>query len=255
TSGGAIYVPDEYSQLTVNKHWVNSDGTAAKPGASSVKVDLYRVTKKLNAVKVTVDLVNGWNQTQTYEYMVAKGSTIGLSWESSGAINDGGIASVMVNGIDQKLTPGSKKFTSGALNQDTRIIIKTNHYIHGLDDRDVKVTKTNPQMSIDKDSKTLVDTVNLSSAYNWQKTWSNLHHEDENGNTYYYYVEEESVPGYKTSYRNNNGIKYGQIDVINQEKNEFYHLPQSGGRGLYALLVLGTAIVASGLAFRRKKFN
>lgn len=57
-------MPDDYSQLTVTKHWINSDGTAAKPGASSVKVDLYRVTKKLNAVKVKVKVVDVNNQTK-----------------------------------------------------------------------------------------------------------------------------------------------------------------------------------------------
>ena len=253
SADGLIYVPDSYNQLKVSKTWLNHDGTTGDAGAEDVTVHLYRAPKKLNAVKVTVDLVDAWN-TKTYPpYMVAKGSTIGLSWESPGAIND--IASVMVNGIDQKLTPGSKKFTSGALNQDTRIIIKTNHYIHGLDEHDVKVTKTNPQMAIDKDNKTLVDTVKLSSANNWQHVWNNLPQEDKDGNSLVYFVEEEAVPGYTSSYRNNDGIKNGEINILNQAKSENMTLPQSGGRGLYAFLVLGTAIVASGLAFRRKKFN
>lgn len=254
SAGGSIYVPDSYSQLKVSKTWLNHDGTTGDAGAEDVTVHLYKAPKKLNAVKVTVDLVDAWN-TKTYEYMVAKGSTIGLSWELPGAINDGGIASVMVNGINQKLTPGSKKFTSGALNQDTRIIIKTNHYIHGLDDGDVVVTRTNPQMAIDKDDKTLVDTVKLSSANNWQHVWNSLPQEDKDGNSLVYFVEEEAVPGYTSSYRNNDGIKNGEISILNQAKSENMILPQSGGRGLYAFLVLGTAIVASGLAFRRKKFN
>ncbi|MDD6407097.1 MAG: Cna B-type domain-containing protein [Lactobacillus equicursoris] len=269
TSGGAIYVPDEYSQLTVNKHWVNSDGTAAKPGASSVKVDLYRVTKKLNAVKVKVVLYNpnfGLYQNNDKDnkpffdrtYSIEKGSTITIH----GADNkDNAVKLQWVffnrtvsypDNNQPNLDPNATSYTSPQLNSDTTIVAKESS---GCWTTDVRIDKEDPQPIVDQTTKTKVETVTLDASNNWQKTWNNLPHEDENGNTYYYYVEEEAVLGYKTSYRNNNGVKYGQIDVINQEKNEFYHLPQSGGRGLYALLVLGTAIVASGLAFRRKKFN
>ena len=157
---------------------------------------------------------------------------------------------INVNGISQTFAKNDTSFTLSTVNSDTTIQIKTKGWANAP-----AVKYQDPQPMIDQSTKTKVETVTLDASNNWQKTWNNLPHEDEYGNTYDYYVEEESVPGYKTSYRNNDGVKYGQIDVINQEKNEFYHLPQSGGRGLYALLVLGTAIVASGLAFRRKKFN
>lgn len=255
TAGGAIYVPDDYSQLTVSKHWVNSDGTAAKPGASSVKVDLYRVTKKLNAVKVKVEVVDAWNKTVLDEpepYLIAKGSSFSIDWGQWDIESKGfdWINVTDVNGIPQTFAKTDTSITLSAVNSDTTIQIKTNGWA-----KEPAVKYQGPQPMIDQSTKKKVETVTLDASNNWQKTWDNLPHEDENGDTYYYYVEEESVPGYKTSYRNNDGIKYGQIDVINQEKNEFYHLPQSGGRGLYALQVLGTAIVASGLAFRRKKFN
>ena len=243
-------MPDDYSQLTVTKHWINSDGTAAKPGASSVKVDLYRVTKKLNAVKVKVKVVDGWNQTKLEkEYPIAKGGSFAIDWGQWG-MDSQGFDWINVNGISQTFAKNDTSFTLSTVNSDTTIQIKTKGWANAP-----AVKYQDPQPMIDQSTKTKVETVTLDASNNWQKTWNNLPHEDEYGNTYDYYVEEESVPGYKTSYRNNDGVKYGQIDVINQEKNEFYHLPQSGGRGLYALLVLGTAIVASGLAFRRKKFN
>lgn len=271
TAGGAIYVPDDYSQLTVAKHWVNSDGTAAKPGASSVKVDLYRVTKKLNSINVRViianpnfgnnDHSNDPNNKPFFDktYSIEKGSTITIH----GADNDGNAVKLQwilfnrmvsyTDNIQPNLDPNATSYTSPQLNSDTTIFAKESSNCWTTN---VLVDKEDPQPIMDQTTKTKVEpTVTLDASNNWQKTWNNLPHEDENGNTYYYYVEEESVPGYKTSYRNNDGVKYGQIDVINQEKNEFYHLPQSGGRGLYAFLVLGTAIVASGLAFRRKKFN
>lgn len=259
-AGGAIYVPDDYSQLTVTKHWINSDGTAAKPGASSVKVDLYRVTKKMNAVKVKVVLYNpnfGKYENSTdnnpffeEEYQVEKGTSITIHGDAYG--NTPKYEWLTINGINQTVDPNAGTYTSPKLNSDTTIVAKTNNWV---DTEKIVVEKEDPQPIMDQTTKTKVETVTLDASNNWQKTWDNLPHEDEYSNTYYYYVEEESVPGYKTSYRNNDGVKYGQIDVINQEKNEFYHLPQSGGRGLYALQVLGTAIVASGLAFRRKKIN
>lgn len=255
TAGGAIYVPDDYSQLTVTKHWINSDGTAAKPGASSVKVDLYRFTKKLNAVKVKVKVVDAWDRTQfEKEYSIAKGSSFAINWKPGEDMNSQGfdwINVTDVNGISQTFAKTDTSFTLSAVNSDTTIQIKTKDWVKAP----TTVKYQDPQPMIDQSTKTKVETVTLDASNNWQKTWDKLPHKDGDGNTYYYSVEEESVPGYKTSYRNNDGVKYGQIDVINQEKNELYHLPQSGGRGLYAFLVLGTAIVASGLAFRRKKFN
>lgn len=256
TAGGTFYVPDDYSQLTVTKHWINSDGTVAKPGASSVKVDLYRVTKKLNAVKVKVNVVDAWNKPVLDEkYSIARGSSFAIDWGQWDIESKGfdWINVTDVNGIRQTFAKTDTSFTLSAVNSDTTIQIKTKGWVNAPKPDEVKYQ--GPQPMIDQSTKTKVETVTLDALNNWQKTWKNLPHEDEYGNTYYYYVEEESVPGYKTSYRNNDGVKYGQIDVINQEKNEFYHLPQSGGRGLYALQVLGTAIVASGLAFRRKKTN
>ncbi|MST79862.1 Cna B-type domain-containing protein [Lactobacillus equicursoris] len=257
---GAIYVPDQYTQLKVAKKWVDSDGTAAKPGASNVKVDLYRVTKKMNAIKVKVVLYNpnfgkyenskDNNPFFEEEYQVEKGTSITIHGDAYG--NTPKYEWLTINGINQTVDPNAGTYTSPKLNSDTTIVAKTNNWV---DTEKIVVEKEDPQPIMDQTTKTKVETVTLDASNNWQKTWDKLPHEDENGNTYYYKVEEESVPGYKTSYRNNDGVKYGQIDVINQEKNEVYHLPQSGGRGLYAFLVLGTAIVASGLAFRRKKFN
>lgn len=250
SAGGSIYVTDSYCQLKVSKTWLNHDGTKGEAGVPEITVHLYKATKKLNGVKVKVTVLDGWGNTKfNYDWAVAKGTTVGLSWEKQGAIDGSGLASAMVNGIDQNLH-GSKAFTSSALNEDTNIVIKANSWIGSPE-----IDKADPQLAIDQTSKTLVDTVKLSSANNWQHVWNNLPQEDKDGNSLVYFAEEEVVPGYSSSYRNNNGIKNGEITILNQAKSENFSLPQSGGRGLYALLVLGTEIVASGLAFRWKKFN
>lgn len=253
SAGGSIYVPDSYSQLKVSKTWLNHDGTTGDAGAEDVTVHLYRAPKKMNSVKVEVKLLQPWESDSKgydYDWQVAKGSTVSLSWEKSGQINDGGLASVMVNGIDQKLTPGSKKFTSSALNQDTKIVIKSKGWMNSPD-----VTRINPQMTIDKDNKTLVDTVKLSSANNWQYVWSDLPQEDKDGNSLVYFVEEEAVPGYTSSYRNNNGIKNGEITILNQAKGDNFTLPHAGASGVWAYVAIGVSVALTGLAFSRKEKN
>ncbi len=165
TAGGAIYVPDDYSQLTVTKHWINSDGTAAKPGASSVKVDLYRVTKKLNAVKVKVKVVDVNNQTKfEKECSIAKGSSFAIDWGQYG-MESQGFDWINVNGISQTFAKTDTSFTLSAVNSDTTIQIKTKGWSNTPD-----VKYQDPQSMIDQSTKTKVETVTLDASNNWQKT-------------------------------------------------------------------------------------
>lgn len=58
SDGGKMYVTNEYTRVTVQKNWANADGSeASAPSGSSVRLQLYRSTKKMDssdAVKVTV---------------------------------------------------------------------------------------------------------------------------------------------------------------------------------------------------------
>ncbi|MGM9905546.1 SpaA isopeptide-forming pilin-related protein [Lactobacillus sp.] len=251
SAGGSIYVPDSYCQLKVSKTWLNHDGTAGQAGVPEITVHLYRAVKKLDGVKVKVTVIDGWGNTNSsYDWTVAKGSTVSLSWEKQGAIDSSGLASVLVNGIDQQLQSGSKAFASSALNEDTNIVIKANSWINSPE-----IDKTDPQLAIDQTSKTLVDTVKLSSANNWQYVWSDLPQEDKDGNSLVYFAEEEAVPGYTSSYRNNNGIKNGEITILNQAKSENFALPKAGATGIWAYAAIGVsaALTASWTARRKKK--
>lgn len=251
SADGSIYVPDSYSQLKVSKTWLNHDGTAGQVGVPEITVHLYRAVKKLDGVKVKVTVIDGWGNTKfSYDWTVAKGSTVGLSWEKQGVINDSGLASAMVNGIDQHLQSGSKSFTSSAINEDTNIVIKANSWIESPE-----IDKTDPQLAIDQTSKTLVDTVKLSKANNWQYVWSGLPQKDIDGNSLVYFAEEEAVPGYTSSYRNNDGIKNGEITILNQAKSENFALPQAGASGIWAYAAIGVsaALTASWTARRKKK--
>lgn len=250
SSGGSIYVPDSYCQLKVSKTWLNHDGTAGQAGVPEITVRLYRAVKKLDGVKVKVTVMTPWGVANSYDWTVAKGSKVSLSWEKQGAIADSGLASVLVNGIDQNLPSGSKAFTSSALNEDADIVIKANNWIGSPE-----IDKTDPQLAIDQTSKTLVDTVKLSKTNNWQYVWSDLPQKDLDGNSLVYFAEEEAVPGYTSSYRNNEGIKNGEITILNQAKSEKFALPKAGAGGIWAYAAIGVsaALTVSWTARRKKK--
>lgn len=250
SAGGLIYVPDSYCQLKVSKTWLNHDGTAGQAGVPEITVHLYQAVKKLDGVKVKVTVMDPWKVVYSDDWTVAKGSKVSLSWKKQGSIDDSGLASAMVNGIDQQLQSGSKAFTSSALNEDSTIVIKTNNWANLPE-----IDKTDPQLAIDQTSKTLVNTVKLSSAKKWQYVWSDLPQKDSDGNSLVYFAEEEAVPGYTSSYRNNNGIKNGEITILNQAKSENFALPEAGASGIWAYAAIGVsaALTASWTARRKKK--
>lgn len=234
---GSLYVPNAATDLTVTKKWLNSDGSeSSKAGASSVKVNLYKQTT--DGVNVKLYMTDASGKTTGKDYSVKKGTKIGFSWASS-------LYSVIVNGEEQKLASGAKTFTSDKLDENTTIVVKSSG-----DLGDPEVTKTDATVASDK---TLVDTVSLSDADNWQYTWSKLARQDENGNNLLYTVKEEAVSGYITSYSNNDGIASGEITIKNKQKSNIdYTLPATGGPGLYLYLLIGLGTVICGFALGRK---
>lgn len=236
-AAGSLYVPNAATDLTVTKKWLNSDGSeSSKAGASSVKVNLYKQTT--DGVNVKLYMTDASGKTTSKDYSVKKGTTIGFSWSSS-------LSSVTVNGEEQKLASGAKTFTSDKLDENTTIVVKSSG-----DLGDPEVSKTDATVSSDQ---TLVDTVSLSDANNWQYTWSKLARQDENGNKLLYTVKEEAVSGYTTSYSNNDGIASGEITIKNKQKSNIdYTLPATGGPGLYLYLIIGLGTIICGFALGRK---
>lgn len=79
-NGGEIIVPNEYTQLTVNKTWQNADGSKAdKPGENFVDVKLYRYIKKPDGIKVTLITDNSYKNISK-EFAVDSGSTFTVEW-------------------------------------------------------------------------------------------------------------------------------------------------------------------------------
>lgn len=235
-AAGSLYVPNDATDLTVTKKWLNSDGSAGKAGASNVKVSLYKQTT--DGVNVKLYMTDASGKTTSKDYSVKKGTKIGFSWASS-------LSSVTVNGEEQKLASGAKTFTSNKLGENTTIVVKSSGNLG-----DPEATKTDAIVASDQ---TLVDTVSLSDSNNWQYTWSKLARKDKSGNNLLYTVKEEAVSGYITSYSNNDGIASGEITIKNKQKSNIdYTLPATGGPGLYLYLIIGLGTVICGFALGRK---
>ncbi|MCF0122991.1 MAG: Cna B-type domain-containing protein, partial [Ruminiclostridium sp.] len=82
----------------------------------------------------------------------------------------------------------------------------------------------------------------------WSYTISGLPYAPTNtdntaGTPYKYTVQEASLSGYQASYTNNDGISSGTISIFNQEESDDgYVLPKTGGAGTTGILTAGAAL-------------
>lgn len=254
-NGGKIIVPNEYTKLTVNKTWLNADGSKAdQPGANSVDLKLYRYIKKSDGIKVTLIMKNNY-ENKTGVFTVDRNSAFTVKW---GQYDTSGIQSVLVNGKEMSVTD-DHKFTSPPLTGDTTIQITSKDWFH-----DPTYEFKNPQTAIDESTKTCVSSFKLQEntqkpEENWSKTFNDLPTKDGN-NEYVYAVEETTqLNGYETKYYGNK-VKSGTIAVANRKKpdtpgKEETVLPSTGGKGTTMFYVAGVLLIslASILLIRRYK--
>lgn len=58
----SLYVPNDSNSISVKKVWVDQENKGTSPGTNSVKVQLYRVTKRKRTYNVTLHFINNeWN--------------------------------------------------------------------------------------------------------------------------------------------------------------------------------------------------
>lgn len=254
-NGGKIIVPNEYTKLTVNKTWLNADGSKAdQPGANSVDLKLYRYIKKSDGIKVTLIMKNNY-ENKTGVFTVDRNSAFTVKW---GQYDTSGIQSVLVNGKEMSVTD-DHKFTSPSLTSDATIQITSKDWFH-----DPTYEFKNPQTAIDESSKTEISSFTLQgntqkAEENWSKTFNNLPTKDGN-NEYVYAVEETTqLNGYETKYYGNK-VKSGTIAVANRKKPDTPKtpetvLPSTGGKGTTMFYAAGLLLIslASFLFIRRYK--
>lgn len=263
-SGGALYIPNTYTRLTVSKKWANSDGTpAASPKDASVKVQLYQSTQKNDpddTCTVTITLRadteearKDWAKDKTITERVKRGTAFKMTvsdWNIAFSVAIGGDAPVSYanTGVDHTEVSVPSAATNG---EELSIVVLEPG--NAVNDKNVTVSEKEKPNDILTNKTAYGDAVTLSSP-NWSHNWDDLPTKDAEGHPLYYTVEEISGPsGYTTTYANNEGIQTGTI-VVTNTLPEGYVLPKTGGSGTGRYLATGMAIVVATAALlaRRK---
>ena len=248
--GGGLYVPNDYTQISVKKVWVDNNNNKTKPGADSVvKVRLYRQSSKLEGYTLTINIEGRSEITQTKVIKQNSPVTVCLDgWDNYYTIKDdeGNVTEM------DSVGKGSVEYKIDNLKKDTTLnIMSSNAY---------NVTPTiknyKEAASIPYGDKTFVEDVTLNNGNEWSKVWDGLEVRDNDGNPYYYTVEEVNPPsGSSVSYTNNNGIRSGDITVTN--KISTYTLPETGGSGTLPFITIGASLMGfallCGYSMRRRR--
>ena len=249
----SLYVPNDSNSISVKKVWVDQENKGTSPGTNSVKVQLYRVTKKKKTFNVTLHFINNeWNSfIKTVQAAQNKPLHIeDLNW----SISENFVKSnfeVTKNGNNFGTVTCSKEGTTGIINIQTEpitencdIYITANNNAFWFSDN-VSITHDDPEIETTKQPKG--DSVTLDESNNWSHTWNDLTSKSESGEDYYYTVEEVGAPsGYQVSYTNNDGIQEGDITVTNK-KLDNYDLPDTGGFGTFGYYAIGALFITATL--------
>ena len=251
----SLYVPNSSNSISVKKVWVDQENKGTTPGASNVKVQLYRVTKKKKTYNVTLHFINNeWNSfTKTVQaaqnkplYIKnsrwAQPSTDFVPWNikvtKSG--NNFGSVDCSSSGGQQFVNIQTKPITEDCVIE----ITVTNANAFWFDESSISITCDEPEVEAKKQAEG--DPVTLDNSNKWSHTWNNLTSKSESGEVYYT-VEEVDVPsGYQVSYTNNDGIQEGDITVTNK-KLDNSDLPDTGGFGTFGYYAIGALFITATL--------
>lgn len=245
--GGIHYITNKYTRLTVNKIWQDFQGNVViGPKDKDVNISLYRHIKKPDGYKVRVILKSTaqWGiDDKEYTVIVNKSTGKGITINFNGWMDN---PQYEYDGNIGKLPSINSTLTIPSITKDTVVTITHgNNHVQPVfseyDKPDVKIEKS------------FVEKINLNSGNSWSKSWDNLAYNDKEGNPYYYTVEEDDVEGYLTSYTNNEGIQYGDINVINTEVEiKITEYPKAGGGGALLFRIIGFLIFCSGIILNYK---
>lgn len=243
-----LYVPNDNTEITVKKVWENKDGSIlVNPPTDSIQVTVYRQKQQLAKWTVTIN-----KDGQRTPYEVAKGSHFIISFPSYGIAN-------YTDETKEKfvqMPDGNYQLRIEQVNSDMEIDLKTNGNWTadiGIPDFDspqaYEPVSGSGEVAV-TETGTKLENVALKAANNWTVSWSDLPKADSENAPYYYIVKETvTIPGYRTTYLNNGGIKTGIIYITNQkEEEQSITLPETGGTGTYWYTMGGVLLIA-GAAF------
>lgn len=252
----SLYVPNNSNSISVKKVWVDQENKGTTSGASNVKLQLYRVTKKKETCNVTITIINSWGN-DTKQVTASKNKPLNIELFEYGTrqnLDDlRNNLNVEKNGdVIENLNVYSKDsntyidIQTDDIVEDSEIVISASNNMYvpltkvevSYDEPDVSTTKTK-----------VGEEVTLNAGNRWSHTWSgdDLKANVTDGEDYYYTVEEVGVPsGYQVSYTNNDGIKEGDITVTNK-KLDNYDLPDTGGFGTFGYYAIGALFITATL--------
>jgi len=242
-SGGAVYVSNTYSSVTVNKKWMTASGTEITDTSKlpAIKLQLYQQAVKPDGYSVTVT-VSAQEYEKTLAVVVAKNSSLTIAlgpnmWPTKPYIlkvNNTELASIYQ-------TNGTATYTISEVTSDMAISV-TNDDTWAKPNIAFSNYTAPAGVIAASDKVPYGESVTISSADKWTNTWYSVPKTDTAGNDYQYTVVETSVSGFVTSYANNEGIQTGSITVVNT--SESYKLPSTGGIGIVPFWILGLLLMA-----------
>ncbi len=194
-----------YTNVQVTKKWHNAAGETSQPGASEVKVQLYRSanggTAQAYGEVVTLSDANNWQASWnklvkydattkiSYSYEVKEAEVEGYVATSSVAFNE------QTNTYEVAITNTAKATVSVKVNKTWDDAQDAD----GLRPQTVKVDVI--QATADGSESKTVKTLELNEGNSWSATVAGLAKADANGNDYVYTIKESEVAeGYTATY-------------------------------------------------------
>ncbi len=248
TASGAMYIPNQPTELTVRKIWQDESGMTISPSAESVELTLYQQAVETNAKTVTVTSTGhqSWSQHHTSTVNVAEGSSLTIQ-----------ITGVYKDSLDIQVDSGGKvsvptgsgqvwTYTIDSITEDTTVQISPTDQNEGNSFGNISFSGYTTPSYVPVGDEVIYETVILNAENGWSYTWSNLPKKNDAGQTVYYHVREvTSVPGFEVIYsaNNNDGIQAGDLTVINRSTG--YILPETGGPGISMFTAGGLALLAT----------
>lgn len=250
----SLYVPNDSNSISVKKVWVDQENKGTTPGASNVKLQLYRVTKQKKTFNVTLCFNNPWGNTFTKTVQAAQNKSLYIKnsgWAQPSTDFVPGNIKVTKNGndfgsVDCSYSGGQQfvNIQTEPITEDCEITITVMNNAFFFNS-EVSITHDEPE--IETNTQAEGDPVTLGGSNNWSHTWNNLTSKSESGEDYYYTVEEVDAPsGYQVSYTNNDGIQEGDITVTNK-KLDNSDLPDTGGFGTFGYYAIGALFITATL--------
>ena len=254
TTSGAMYIPNQPTELRVKKIWQDESGMTISPGAENVELALYQQAVETNAKTVTVKSTGhqSWSQPYTSTVNVAEGSS--LTIQITGVYKDSLDIQVGSGGKVSVLTGSGQvwTYTIDSITEDTTVQISPTDQNEGNSFGNISFSGYTTPSYVPVGDEVLYETVRLNAENGWSYTWSNLPKKNDADQTVYYHVREvTTVPGFEVIYSTNNsdGVQAGDLTVINRSTG--YVLPETGGTGNLMFTAGGLALMAlAGLMYK-----